>query len=186
MNNSRSRSELLDFLDYLARKGLMNKATVSARKAAANKVLSVLDDSEAEDVSILDIDDIMGRFNNLNGGKYTPDSLAAYKSRLKTAIDDFLSYLRNPMAFKPGMSSNGRKTTDRQKQKLNKSNQKNGSDLSTNFPVDRSHIPIATPMILPIPLRTDLTIFIQGLPYDLSSAEANKIANVIKAMANPE
>ncbi len=31
-----SRTSLLSFLDYLANKGLMNKATVAARKAAVN------------------------------------------------------------------------------------------------------------------------------------------------------
>ncbi len=37
--------------------------------------------------------------------------------------------------------------------------------------------------ILPIPIRPDLTVKIQGLPYDLTVHEANKIANVVKAMA---
>jgi len=39
--------------------------------------------------------------------------------------------------------------------------------------------------ILPIPIRVDLTIHIQGLPFDLTEAEAKKIANVIQAMAMP-
>jgi hypothetical protein len=37
--------------------------------------------------------------------------------------------------------------------------------------------------ILPIPIRADLTIYIQGLPFDLTEAEAKKIASVIQAMA---
>jgi hypothetical protein len=47
---------------------------------------------------------------------------------------------------------------------------------------------IAGPMassILPIPIRADLTIYIQGLPYDLTPTEAKKIASVIQAMATP-
>ena len=39
--------------------------------------------------------------------------------------------------------------------------------------------------IVPIPIRADLTVYVQGLPYDLSSTEARKIANVILAMAAP-
>ena len=38
--------------------------------------------------------------------------------------------------------------------------------------------------IIPIPLRADLTVFIQGLPIDLTEAEAEKIARVVKAMAD--
>lgn len=37
--------------------------------------------------------------------------------------------------------------------------------------------------ILPIPIRADLIIHIQGLPFDLTEAEAKKIACVIQAMA---
>ena len=37
--------------------------------------------------------------------------------------------------------------------------------------------------IIPIPLRTDLTVYIQGLPLDLSEAEARKISAVIMAFA---
>ncbi len=39
--------------------------------------------------------------------------------------------------------------------------------------------------IVPVPLRADLTIFIQGLPLDLSQAEAEKISAVIMALATP-
>ncbi len=37
--------------------------------------------------------------------------------------------------------------------------------------------------IVPIPLREDLTVYIQGLPLDLSQAEARKISAVVMAMA---
>jgi hypothetical protein len=37
--------------------------------------------------------------------------------------------------------------------------------------------------IIPIPIRADLTVHIQGLPFDLTSREAKKVANVILAMA---
>ncbi len=45
--------------------------------------------------------------------------------------------------------------------------------------------PPADHTIVPIPLRADLTIFIQGLPLDLSRAEAEKICAVIMALATP-
>ncbi|MFL5254206.1 MAG: hypothetical protein ACJ8AI_15165 [Rhodopila sp.] len=35
--------------------------------------------------------------------------------------------------------------------------------------------------ILPIQLRDDVTVFIQGIPHDLTQAEAEKIARVIEA-----
>jgi hypothetical protein len=39
--------------------------------------------------------------------------------------------------------------------------------------------------ILPVPIRADLTVYVQGLPFDLTEAEAKKIATVIQAMATP-
>jgi hypothetical protein len=37
--------------------------------------------------------------------------------------------------------------------------------------------------VFPIPIRPDVVVRIHGLPFDLSTAEAEKIANVVKAMA---
>jgi hypothetical protein len=37
--------------------------------------------------------------------------------------------------------------------------------------------------IFPIPIRSDVTVRIQGLPFDLTRAEADKIAAVIMAYA---
>jgi site-specific recombinase XerD len=100
-----SRAALLEFLNYLSTKGLMNQTTVASRKASVNKVLGILDESEAADVSKLDIDDVMARFLNIAGAKYTPGSLNTYKVRVKSAIDDFLRYQKDPLNFKPGIQS---------------------------------------------------------------------------------
>ena len=35
--------------------------------------------------------------------------------------------------------------------------------------------------IIPIPLREDLIVYLQGLPLNLTAIEANKIVNVVKA-----
>jgi len=172
-----SRAALLEFLEYLADKGLVNKATVSARKAAAGRVLSILDEAEASDVSKVDLDDVMARFHNLEGSKFTPASLNAYKSRLKSTLDDFLRYQADPLNFKPSVQNTGRRTSDRPRSTTRAEN------AATSTPPRSIEAPPTSVSILPIPIRADLTIKIQGLPYDLTIQEANKIANVIKAMA---
>jgi hypothetical protein len=181
--SQRSREELLRFLDYVRAKGLMSPATVEARKASANKVLGILDAEEAADVTKLDLDEVVHRFGNLHGQKYTPDSLRSYKSRTRSAIEDFSRYLENPLGFKPGVQR-------REKKPVNNSPQKKVPHAVaqgvTPLPpaIDRPAIvPAASSSILPIPLRADLTIHVQGLPFDLTPAEAKKIAAVIQAMA---
>jgi hypothetical protein len=174
MTEKRSRQDFLDFLDWMSEKGLMAKSTVATRKAAASKVLGILDDDQAADVTTLDLDDVMRRFTNLEGKGYTPGSLTTYLSRLRSALDDFKLYLDNPMSFRPGVQSRERRKPDARKDAApSTSNEKNGSG------------PTPPPNALSIPIRPDTTIAIHGLPYDLSEAEAAKIANVIRAMVTP-
>src|ERR1700722_10041581 len=179
MSNERSRQKLLEFLDYLADKGLMNQATVASRKAAVNKILGVLGGEEAEDVTKLDLDDVMARFHNLEGKAYTPGSLQTYLSRLKSAVDDCGSCLENPLGFRPSSQGREKRKSEGKKEvaATHSEPQPTGERITVKVPLSSS--------ILPIPIRPDLTIFVQGLPYDLTEAEAGKIANVIRAMAMP-
>lgn len=179
MTNPRSRDELLKFLNYVGAKGLLSPATAESRKASVNKVLGILSDDEADDVGKLDLDEVVRRFANLHGQGYTADSLRTYKSRTKSSIEDFLRYVDNPMAFKVG----GAKRTPRAKPP---------KEIETqSAPTTRSEThspgPIVTPSagsgIIPVALRADLTVHIQGLPFDLTEREARKIANVVLAMA---
>lgn len=179
MNNDRSRKALLRFLDYVAEKGLMAKNTVAARKAAANSVLGVLSEDEAEDVLGLDLKDVMRRFQNLEGQRYTPGSLNTYQSRVRAALQDFEAYLNNPMAFRPSVQAR-----DRTSRGGNPSTAPD-SKTSTGSAAPRFASPPGASSIVPIPIRADLTVYVQGLPYDLTITEGRKIANVILAMAVP-
>lgn len=183
MARDRSRQKLLEFLDYLANKGLMAKPTVAARKAAANKILGILTDEEAADVVELDLDQVVKRFQNLAGQNYTPASLSAYRSRLRSAIDDFDSYVENPLGFRPSVQAREKRPKpDGKKDKPVAEN----SDQTADFerPSQRSPAPLSN-TILPIPIRSDITIYVQGIPFDLTESEAAKIANVIRALATP-
>ncbi|MCW1430336.1 hypothetical protein [Novosphingobium sp. JCM 18896] len=179
----RSRDALLEFLDYLAAKGLMAKATASARKAASSQILGVLDPDEAADITALDLDQVVTRFQNLHGKKYTPQSLTTYKSRVKAAIDDFDSYSANPLAFRPSIQSKERAKTKISKQSVSLKVADDAEVIRPETSPRPAHSPLVSSNILPIPLRADLTIFIQGLPFDLTVQEARKISNVVLAMA---
>lgn len=178
MDPNRSREDLAEFLDYLAEKGLMAKATVQARKAAASKILGILERSEANDVTKIDLEDVVARFGRLHGKQYTPQSLTTYKSRLSSALDDFQSYLSNPLAFRPSVQSR-----ERPKLKVIKDISEFSPQETRTEPARSTISPMATSNIVPIAIRADLTIYIQGLPFDLSEAEARKIAAVVTAMA---
>jgi hypothetical protein len=175
-----SREALADFQDYMAEKGLMEKNTAQSRKAAVTRVLGILDEAEASDVTGLDIEDVMSRFQRLHGRDYTPASLTSYKSRLRSALDDFASYLSNPLAFRPSVQGRARAKAH--------SGRKDRGDLPDLKPQRRTEpakavpLPAAAGLIIPIPIRPDLTVHVQGIPFDLTEAEARKIAAVVTAM----
>ena len=182
MASDRSREALLDFLDYAKSKGLMKATTAESRKAAANQVLGILDEAEAQDVSTIDLDHLLDRFQTLYGKRYSPDSLRTYKARVKNSIEDFLRYQENPMDFRP-------RTTLSRKVKTAKRTiaptASNAASTATSV-ISRSSSPsVFGTSTVPIPLRQDLTVLIHGLPFDLSEAEARKISNVVLAMASP-
>lgn len=184
MTTNRSREALSEFLDYIENKGLSPAPTVQGRKAATNRVLSILSPEEAADVTVLDLDDVMSRFMNLNPGAYTPESLRAYRGRTGNAIRDFKAYLENPMGFRPIRSS------VKLKQKSDKApnNGPVSSKSQTRLPEAATPAPAQMPRvnIIPIPIRADLVVHIEGVPFNLTGAEARRIANVILALANEQ
>jgi hypothetical protein len=177
---TRSREALVSFHDYMADKGLLGRNTAQSRKAAVSKVLGILDEVEAADITTLDIEDVMSRFQRLHGRDYTPASLTSYKSRLRSALDDFLSYLSNPLAFRPSVQSRARARSRPAKEEPGDSS--GGRSERRVEPARPVPLPAAAGLIVPIPIRSDLTVHVQGIPFDLTEAEARKIAAVVTAM----
>ena len=187
MANGRTKDDFLEFMDFLADKGLLTKATAQARKASANKVFAILEPEEALDVTQIDLDEVMYRFGNLQGQNYKPKSLQVYKSRIRSALDDFESYKNNPLGFKPSLQS---KTKTPKKSGTPNEGDPKVVDMARPAdpppPGSSSALSRISSEILPIPIREGLTVQIAHLPFDLTKAEATKIANIILAHATPD
>lgn len=180
METDRSLKALLSFLDYMADKGLAPKNTVFARKAAVTKVLGILSDDEANDVFRIDLAHTMSRFSNLKGKGYTPGSLTTYQSRVKSALEDFSSYLKNPLSFRP---SGQRREKESKPIPSNNSEKPKIKTSAIREPYENIRAVPISDTILPIAIRSDLTVYVQGLPFNLSKAEASKIAAVVMALS---
>lgn len=172
------------FIDYAATKGYMNKNTAQGRKAAANKVLTILESSELIDLRTVDIDGTFNRFQNLQGLNYSSDSLQIYLSRTKSAVGEFISWVDNPSAYKmpkpqkavAKVKSSG--NSDKPVNKLVESKQSPELNLAQTEQYQESrHI------IVPIPLRENLIVKISNLPADLTPSEADRLAAIVKAFA---
>lgn len=175
------------FLDNAATKGYMNRNTAQGRKAAANKVLTILDPTELMDLRTVDIDRTFDRFQNLQGLNYTPDSLQIYLSRAKSAVGEFISWVDNPSAYK---MPKPQKAVTRAKNNSNNGN----SDKTANKVAENRQLPETNPVqseqyqesrhiVVPIPLRENLIVKISNLPADLTPSEADRLAAIVKAFA---
>jgi hypothetical protein len=180
----KSLDGLLGFLDWTAEKGLMAKNTVNGRKAAVSGVLGVLDPEEKGDITVVDLDSVMSRFINLQGKKYNTSSLNVYKSRTNASISDFRKWLGDPLAFKP-MANRSEKKPSNKNTKPNKSNGESArAESGHNYGAGPTVHP-ASANVLPIQIRENLIVRVLGLPFDLTASEAERIANIVKAMAMP-
>lgn len=97
-----SRDSLINFLDFAGEKGLLKKTTAKARKDASKIVLRILDETEAADLSKVDLESVIQRHRNLATGKIMPRTLAAYESRTRIAVRDFLEYVKSPSIWEAG------------------------------------------------------------------------------------
>lgn len=176
MAQNRSRDDFLRFLDYLGDKGLIPLATASSRRATAGMVTAVLSEEEALDVTLLDLDDLMRRFDHLNPHQYGPSSLQTYKSRMKTALEDFRGYCENPLNFRPSGQRRAKLKAGTEAPK--KAARSKAASKAVAPPPSQ---PLPNISVLPIPLRAGLIVQIAGLPFDLTAVEATKIANIILA-----
>lgn len=175
------------FLDYVADKGLLKKNTALSRKQAANKILSVLDTSETNNLKNVDVQHAFERFINLRGTDFKPASLQIYLSRLNSALADFFVYAENPATFK---SSSAQRSSVQNKKNAN------GKGVAKNIDIQPVQVEptIAKDenlhqqkhMVIPVPLRQGLTVTIHNIPPDLTAREAEKLAAIVRAYAMSE
>ena len=178
----KSLDALLGFLDWNADKGLMAKNTVNGRKAAVSGVLGILDPEEKGDVTVIDLNSVMSRFITLQGKKYNTSSLNVYKSRTNASINDFRKWLDDPLSFKP-MANRAEK---RPSNTSTRSQRSSGPSAISESPHNSGAAPTihqASANVFPIQIRENLIVRVHGLPFDLTGSEAERIANVVKAMA---
>jgi ribosomal protein S20 len=172
------------FLGYLITKGLVNANTGASMKTACEKIFSVLDEDEKQNLSALDTDATIRRFMNLRPGVLSPDSAAVYKSRVQKALDLLEKFNRDPSGFKLDSGSKSR-TTDTQ-QNGNKAKKTTPEKLlqqpKTQIQQDSDTLAKRSSVSLNFPLGEDfIAQFV--LPKDLTVREAKRLAAYLEVLA---
>lgn len=162
----------VDHWNWAAQKGVMNKNTAGALRAACTQVLGVLENWEQLDIRGLDIEGTLVRFQNLKKKDFKPSVLETYKQRFRRAVASYLAYLDDPGGWKP-------RCLDRQvaEEKTN-----GGDRPADSGRVSKHEMPQAGVVEYPFPLREG-QIARLFLPRDLKSSEVKRLAAFMSTLA---
>ena len=170
-------SALVEHWNWAAEKGIMNRNSAGAFRAACSQVLGALGDGWKDaDVTSIDVSDAVRRFKHLRGKNFTPQSLDAYERRFKQAVASFLEYVRDPGAWRPSVrerTPNGRSS----KGKRESAPATTGENEPSFLYEKRVGL-----MDYPFPLREGQAVRLM-LPRDLTLAEARRLYAFMKTLA---
>jgi hypothetical protein len=96
---------------------------------------------------------------------------------LQAGLRDFFSWIEDPNSF----SSDEGETSE-----IQLVAERDSPDQSRAREELLLNPPRSPHEIFPVPIRENLVVYIQNLPLDLTPAEAERIARVVRALANPE
>lgn len=187
MENTYSFEALLDFLNHASQRGLMPAATATALTVAARNVLGILDAQEKNDLRVMDLNSVIKRFNNKRAKDFNPTSLKEYGQRTRRAVEHFLRWRDDPANF-----SIKTRTTKKQAALSSKRQGASGKktdakphDTHVNNKVgeERAHSINADGYDTTFPIRPGLVVGITNIPYDLTKAEAERLAQFVKMLA---
>lgn len=169
--NSQTVEGLLSFLDYLKEKHFLGANSVEGLKTAVKKVFEGVDGANAATVQLtdLDLDGYLRRFQVAEGRNYKPDTIAVYGRRIRQAIDAQRHYIETgdvPTFKTSGSKSQNGGTAPKAKR-----------STGTKTPAKQTTPPAGDLIEFPFPLRTGqmarFHLPAQGLhPKDVDRASA--------------
>ena len=176
MANAYSADDLLDFLGHAGDRGLVPAATAQALAVASRNVLGVLTEEEKDDLSQLDLEAAIKRFNNKRAKDFNPSSLTAYGGRVRRAVDLFLQWRDDPANFTVKTRT---ASTPRRREKA----VENGNTGTKEAESARGLDLRAGTYQSSLPIRPGLIITLANVPHDLTRAEAERLANFVRMLA---
>lgn len=176
MTNAYKADDLLEFLDHAGDRGLMPAATSQALAVATRNVLGILTETEKKDLSQLDYEAVIKRFSNKRAKEFNASSLKEYGRRVRRAVELFLNWREDPANF----TIKTRNTSvSRKKEKVAET-----TEPAASVPQDAPFPDtVAGTYRSSLPVRPGLVVTLVNVPYDLTSAEAERLANFVKMLA---
>ncbi|MCC6224804.1 MAG: hypothetical protein IT195_00180 [Microthrixaceae bacterium] len=181
---------LVAFLDYAIQKGYLKTATGQAMKTAVKEVLSATEGAdgwETVDLTSLDEDDVLRRFETLRAMKFSSGSLSTYKGRYSRAAAMFEEFRASPATWRPSVKQRSRsKGNGASTSAAPESSKTDSGAPSTPAPPPGPSAPHpghgSAIITYPFPLRQGVLASVE-LPPDLTRREARRLAAFIEALA---
>jgi hypothetical protein len=172
---------LIDHWSWAAEKGVMNRNTAAGLRAACVQVLGVVENPEQIEISSLDVEDLLTRFQNLRKQRFKPQVLETYKRRFRNAVKSYKEYLGNPGTWKPASQERPSGTERRDRT----SGAPTGASGTPGGPVPtHSAIAGAGNEEYRLPLRPSVMARLI-LPVDLTRDEATRIKAFVDMLVVP-
>lgn len=172
------------FLEWAGRTGEMNPSTANAFRSTAGKVLAAHEQELDEiDVTRLDVEALLARWENLNRTNYSHGSLNTYKSRFRQGVAMYKAWLvKDPGWKSAGKSSPASGTKAATKVGRPRKSKPEAPDPQADDAPD-SVVPHGVRMVAyDLPLRPDLLVRLT-LPVDLTKGDAARIAAFVNSLA---
>lgn len=134
----------------------------------------MLEDDEQKNIETLDLDSIIKRFNNKRARDFSPNSLKEYGRRVRKAMDLYQQWKNNPADFSV-------KTRAPRKSRKESQAEAYESDTTTS----NIHVPSnrAGAYQSSFPVGPGRVVTLMNVPEDLTSAEAEKLAQFVRMLA---
>lgn len=185
-----NKTDVMSFIDYSIKKGLVNANTGGGWKSAASKILE--DFAEDDDLSNIDVQSEVLRYNNRHPGLLSPDSLNQYQKRVITILAELTKYqnnpttykgvLRGPVAPKPEGGKESKKSSASTTKQLPPPDV---PAIQNEAPQHRLSAVTESSLMMPFPLRSNFLVQII-VPRDMTKDEAARLCTFITALGHDQ
>lgn len=173
--NSGTVDGLTAFCDYLIDKGYATRGAVTSWKSAAKQVFEAVEGAEygALDVRALDLDDYLGRWENMERGNYKAESLQSYGSRIRRAHEAYLAYLADGTTPQLGRRASRRREAEERSSTERRPQRNDGGVGGTATAADL--------VDYPFPLQSGQLAYVR-LPRNLQRTDAERLAAFVRTL----
>ena len=170
------------FWDLVSEMGLIKRNTARSLSVATRQVLSIEENWEVLDITVMDLDAIIETFKRFRADDYNTETINAYVNNFKRALKVYLEYLDDPAGWRKIAARESGQTLDIEV----KSDWRRGEWVKASALDDEVEEGLeAEVMTYPFRLRSGCVVELQ-LPIDITKKDVKRLKNFLRALVLDE